>query len=49
LELLQGEFALQAVPFFTVANLVVERRQEIKSYVRGLKILGVGLRDVMHE
>jgi hypothetical protein len=46
-ELLQSEFALQAVAFFAVANFSVESGQQVERDIRGLKIFRVGMGDVM--
>src|SRR5579863_3152126 len=37
------------MPLFSIPNLFLERRQQIKCYVCRLKVPGIGLRDVMSE
>src|SRR6266576_4969152 len=49
LKYVERGLALQAMPLFTVADAGFERRQKIECYVGGLKIFGIGLRDVVNE
>src|ERR1700720_3831992 len=49
LKLLQGELTLQAMAFLAVADLAVERGQQIESDIGRLKISALGAGDVMHE
>src|SRR5260370_6838283 len=48
-EVAQRQFTLLAVAFFPVTNVLLESGQQIKSYVGGLKILALRLRDVMDK
>ena len=48
-EFLQGKLALQSMAFFAVADFAVEGGQQVESYVGGLKVLALCLRDVMDE
>src|SRR5260370_18205240 len=45
-EVAQRQFTLLAVAFFPVTNVLLESGEQIKSYVCGLKILSLRLRDV---
>ena len=47
IEFANRQFALEPVPFFAIANPFIQRRQEIKSDVGGLKVGGVRVRDVV--
>ena len=49
IELTQRRFALQPMPFLTIAHSSLERRQKIKRYIRRLEILRVCVCDVMHQ
>jgi hypothetical protein len=49
LELAQGEFTLQSMAFFAVANFAVKRGQKVEGDVCGLKIFALGLRNVVDE
>src|SRR5262249_34917023 len=45
----QSRFTLHAMPLFPIAHALLERGQQVKSDIRGLKILRIRLRHVMHE
>jgi hypothetical protein len=48
-EVFQGEVAPDAVTLFAVANFSIERGEEIERNVRGLKVFGIRVGDVMSE
>src|SRR5260370_12807769 len=48
-EVAQRQFTLLAVAFFPVTNVLLESGQQIKSYVGGLEVLALRLRDVMDK
>src|SRR5579872_2571665 len=45
----QRQFALHFMPLLPVANLSIQRRQEIVSYVGRLKLLRISMRDVIQQ
>ena len=45
----QRKFALQAVPFFAIADFAVKGREQVKGDVCGLEVAGIGVRDVVRE
>src|SRR3954452_23707774 len=42
----EGQFTLQPVTFFAVANFTFQWREKIKRDVRGLEVLGIRVRNI---
>src|SRR5579863_1889344 len=49
IEFAKRQLALQAVTFLAVANFLLQRGQKIEGNVRGLKVGGVGMSNVMNQ
>jgi hypothetical protein len=48
-ELAERQFALQPMPLLTIADLLVQRRQQIKGDIRRLEIPGISVCHVVGE
>ena len=48
-ELAERQFALQPMPLLTIADLLVQSRQQIKGDIRRLEIPGISVCHVMRE